>query len=112
MVAQAIAAPQNIDQVEASFLDEMTTILRDGYSDEEVAAAQNSWSQNRQVARSQDGTLTSMLVTDLHYDRTMQWDADLEAKVLALTPDDIRAAMNRHIDLDALTIMKGGDFDQ
>jgi zinc protease len=109
--AQAIAAPQNVAQVEASFLDELTTILRDGYSEAEVAAAKNSWSQNRQVSRAQDGTLTSMLVTDLHYDRTMQWDSDLEAKVLALTPDDIRAAMNRHINVDAITIMKGGDFE-
>jgi zinc protease len=110
--AQAIAAPQNITQVEASFLDELRTILTDGYSDEEVAAAKNSWAQNRQVSRAQDGSLSSMLVSDLHYDRTMQWDADLEAKVLALTPAEIRAAMNRHIDLHALTIMKGGDFGQ
>jgi zinc protease len=111
-IAQAIAAPQNIDQVEASFRDELATILRDGYSDEEVEVAKRSWSQNQQVSRARDGTLTSMLVSDLHYDRTMAWDADLEARVLALTPDAIREAMNRYIDLDAMTFMKGGDFDE
>jgi zinc protease len=110
--AQAIAAPENVAQVEASFLDELGIILRDGYSDDEVAAAQRSWTQNRQVSRAQDGTVTSMLVTDLHYDRTMEWDAELEAKVQALTAADIRAAMNRHLGLDGLTIMKGGDFAQ
>ena len=51
-----------------------------------------------------------MLVTHLHYDRTMQWESDLEAKVQALTPNEIREAMNRHIDIDAMIIMKGGDF--
>jgi zinc protease len=108
--AQAIAAPQNIAQVEASFIDEVETILRDGYSDEEVAAAKNSWVQSRQVSRSQDGTLVAALVSQLHYDRTMARDTELEEQVLALTADDIREAMNRHIDLDALTVMKGGDF--
>jgi zinc protease len=109
---QAISAPQNVEQVEASFFDEVATILRDGYSEEEVEAAKRSWTQNRQVARSRDGSLVSMLAGHLHYDRTMQWEADLEARVLALTAADIREAMNRHIDLDAMTVMKGGDFER
>lgn len=108
--AQAIAAPQNIAQVEASFIDEVETILRDGYSEAEVEAAKNSWVQSRQVSRSQDGALVGALVSQLHYDRTMEREAELEEAVLALTAEDIRAAMNRHIDIDAMTIMKGGDF--
>jgi len=107
---QAIAAPQNIAQVESSFRDEIETILRDGYSAEEVENAKRSWSQNRQVGRSQDGSLVGQIETHMHYGRTMQWDADLEARVLALTPEQVRDAMQRHIDLDAMTIMKGGDF--
>jgi len=109
--AQAISAPQNVAQVEASFLDEVGKILREGYSDEEIEAAKRSWAQNRQVQRAQDGSLAGMLVTNMHYDRTMAYDAELEAKVLALTSDDIRDAMRRHIDLDAMSIMKGGDFE-
>ena len=109
--AQAIAAPQNVTQVEASFIDEIETILAEGYSEEEVEAAKRSWAQNRQVQRAQDGSLAAMLVTHLHYDRTMAYDAELEARVLALTPDEIRDAMRRHIDLEGISIMKGGDFE-
>ena len=109
--AQAIAAPQNIAQVEISFLDELETIMRDGYGDDEIESAKYSWSQSRQVSRSRDGTLAAMLATQLHYDRTTAFDADLEAKVLALTSDEVRDAMRRHIDLNSLTIMKGGDFE-
>ena len=108
--AQAIAAPENIARVEASFLDELGTILREGYSAEEVEAAKNSWTQSRQVARSQNGSLVGTLESRMHYGLTMQWDAELEAKVRALTPEAIREAMNRHLDLDELSIMKGGDF--
>jgi zinc protease len=109
---QGTAAPQNIDAVEDSVLDELTSILRDGYTAEEIEEAKYSWSQEQLAARASDSTLMSTLVTNLHYDRTMQWHADLEAKVQALTSEQIRAAMNRHLDLDAMTIMKGGDFGE
>ena len=109
--ANAIAAPQNIAQVEASFLDEMQKVLTDGYTDEEVESAKRAWIQSRQVSRSQDGSIVSMLVSNLHEDRTMASQAELEARVSALTADEIRAAMQRHLDLDGLIIMKGGDFE-
>ena len=41
----AIAAPQNAAKVEASFRDELATVLRDGYTAEEFAAAKVSWAQ-------------------------------------------------------------------
>jgi zinc protease len=110
-IGQAIAAPENISRVEASFFDELETILSEGFSGEEIDAAKRSWAQNRQLSRSQDGSLVSMLESHMHYGRTMAWDAELEAKVAALTADEIRAAMRRHLDLDAMITMKGGDFE-
>ena len=44
------------------------------------------------------------------FGRTMEWDANLTRKVQSLTNDQIRAALQRHIDLSAMTFMKGGDF--
>jgi hypothetical protein len=41
----------------------------------------------------------------------MAAQAELETKVAALTADEIRDAMRRHLDLDGLIIMKGGDFE-
>jgi zinc protease len=111
-VVNAIAAPQNAAKVEASFRDELSTILKDGYSAQEVTTAKQAWSQARQVGRSQDGALTGMLLGGTHNGRTMAWDAELEAKVAALTPAEIRAAMQRHLDLDKMAFMKGGDFSK
>ena len=42
--------------------------------------------------------------------RTLEWDAELEKKVLALEPDQIREAMKRHIIPSKLVVMKAGDF--
>jgi zinc protease len=108
--ANAISSPENADKVEASFRDEVTNVLRDGYTDEEVATAKDAWLQSRQVARAQDGALTGALLGGLHNGRTMSWDADLDAKVRALMPAQIRAAMQRHLDLAKMSFMKGGDF--
>ena len=51
-------------------------MLRDGYSDEEVATSKDAWIQGRQVSRAQDGALTGSLLAGLHNGRTMAWDAD------------------------------------
>jgi zinc protease len=106
----AISAPQNTDRVEASFRDELATVLRDGYTDQEVATAKHSWAQTRQLARSQDPALTGILLADTHDGRTLAWDAELDARIAALTAADIRAAMRAHLDPAKMAFMKGGDF--
>ena len=106
----AIAAPQNAAKVEASFRDELATVLRDGYTAEEFAAAKVSWAQGRQVSRTQDGSVANTLGLWTHVGRTMAWDAELEAKVAALTVEQVRDAMRRHLDITKMTFMKGGDF--
>jgi zinc protease len=63
------------------------------------------------VSRAQDGALTGALLGGIHNGRTMAWDADLDATIRALTPVQIKEAMQRHLDLTKMTFMKGGDFD-
>jgi zinc protease len=110
--ANAISAPQNSERVEASFRDEVGKVLRDGYTAQEVATAKEAWLQARKVTRSQDGALAGMLLNGTHNDRTMAWDADLETHVQALTPEQIRDAMRKYLDVDEMTFMRGGDFKQ
>jgi zinc protease len=107
----AISAPQNAARVEASFRDELATVLRDGYTAEELSAAKQSWAQARQVARTQDGGLANTLGLWTHVGRTMTWDSELETRVQGLTVEQVREAMRRHLDAGKMTFMRGGDFD-
>jgi zinc protease len=109
-VANAISAPENAAKVEASFRDEISLLLKTGFSDAEIAAAKASWLQAQQLNRDQDAGLANRLATHTRFGRTMAWDAEFEKKVQALTSAQITAALRRHIDLSAMTFMKGGDF--
>jgi len=109
-IATAISAPENTPKVEAAFRDEMSKILKDGFTDAEIAAAKASWLQAQEVSRAQDRELVGRVAAQLHFGRTMKWDADLAKKVQALTNQQIREALQRQINLAAMTFIKGGDF--
>ena len=109
-LATAISAPENTPKVEAAFRDEMAKILREGFTDAEVTASKASWLQAQQVSRAQDRELVGRVQAQTHYGRTMAWDAELQKKVQALTPQQIVEALRRHIDLSKMTFIKGGDF--
>jgi zinc protease len=75
-----------------------------------VKAAKSGWLQSRQVSRSQDPELAGRLSEYLYINRTLARDAELDKEVEALTPEQIVAAMRRHIDLAKLSVFKAGDF--
>jgi zinc protease len=108
--ARAIAAPQNIAKVEAAFLDEIAKALRDGFTVAEVAAAKSGLLQQRLQGRAQDGSVTSRWVSYLFYGKTFADSQAFEDKIAALKPQDVVAAMRKHIDPSKMTIIKAGDF--
>jgi zinc protease len=109
-MANAIHAPQNAAKLEAALKEEIERALKDGFTADEVKAAKSGWLGSRQVSRAQDNELASRLANYLFLKRTMAWEAEFEKKIEALTPEQIVAAMRRHIDPKKLTIIKAGDF--
>jgi zinc protease len=109
-MASAISAPQNTPKVEASFVDELKKTLASGFTADEVAGAKKAYRELRMVGRSQESALARTIASHEQYDRTLKWDADLEARLEALTVDQINAAFRKHIDPAALVIVKAGDF--
>ena len=109
-VAQAIYAPQNAAKLEAAFKEEVARALKDGFTADEVATAKAGYLQGQQVSRAQDASLARKLASYRFLDRTLAWDAELEKKIAALTPEQVNAAMRRFIDPSRITIVKAGDF--
>ena len=93
LVAFAIYAPQNSAKLEQAFHEEVDRVLKDGFTAAEVAEAKKGLLQSRQVSRAQDGALARTLALDLYLGRTLAWDAEIEKKFAALTPEEIGTAM-------------------
>ncbi len=106
----AIHAPQNTAKLEAAFREELDRARKDGFTAEEVAAAKSGWLQGRQVSRSQDVELAGVLRLRLYQGRTLAWDADLEKKIAALTPEDVSAAFRKWIEPAKISVVRAGDF--
>lgn len=106
----AIYAPENIVRLEEAFQDEIAKMLREGFTPEEVQAAKDGYLQSRQVSRAQDAGLAGSLANNLYLDRTMTYDAALEAQIAQLTAERVNAAMRRHIDPSRVVVVKAGDF--
>jgi zinc protease len=106
----AIYAPQNRARVETALNEELRKALSEGFSAQEVEAGKKGFLQARQLARSNDSGVAGRLVSYLVLGRTFAWDAELERKIAALTPQEVLDAMRRRIDLAKLSIVKAGDF--
>jgi zinc protease len=109
--AFAIYAPENAEQLEAAFVEEMEKVLADGFTAEEMAVAVQGYLESRQLSRAQDPSLAGQISGNLYFDRTFAFDADFEERVRSLTLDEINAAVRRHLDLSKITIVKAGDFE-
>ena len=108
--AYAISAPENSEKVQVAFKEEITKVITDGFTQEELDAARNGWIQAQNVNRSQDGRLSGMLTNNLRLDRNMDWTQALEDKIMKLSLADVNAAMKQHIHPDKMVYVKAGDF--
>jgi zinc protease len=111
MLMFAIFAPENGGKLEAATRDEFRLIATQGITEEELQQGRNGWLQQQQQLRANDGQLASQLGQQLYADRTMAFDAELEAKVKALTAEQVNAAMRKHFAPASLVLVKAGDFE-
>ena len=107
---QAIAAPQNMDKVEAAAREELAKLIADGITAEELRDAVSGILTERQQGRAEDSSVADMLADQLYYGRTMQFTAELDAKYQALTLEQVNAAIRKHLKPDQLSVFTAGDF--
>ena len=110
LFVQAIAAPQNVLKVEAAFKEEVANLLKDGFGEEEVAAAKKTYLEQRTLGRSQDAGLARELARNAQYGWTMTRQAELESKISALTVAQVNATVRKYMDPGTIAYFKAGDF--
>ncbi|MBD2724590.1 M16 family metallopeptidase [Hymenobacter armeniacus] len=108
----AIYNPANSARLEAAYREELERMSKDGVTAEELKAAKSAALQSFQVERSQDAQLArkwSQYLTKAD-GRSFTYDAELEKRIAALTPEQVSAAAKKYLDYSKLTIVKAGDF--
>jgi len=102
--------PVNMPKVEASFVDELKKTLREGFTQAEVTEAKRAYADARKVSRSQETALVGLIASHEQLGRTLLYDEQLEAKIQALTLEQINAAFRKYMDAAGVSIVKAGDF--
>jgi zinc protease len=110
LMIMAIYNPTNLDKVVSGVDDEFSRLVKDGAKTAELDQAKVGWIEDQSLQRTRDMPLASQLATNLFTGRTMQFQADLEQKVKALTPEIVNAAIKKHLDPKRLSAVTAGDF--
>jgi zinc protease len=109
-VVYAIFAPENLGKVKTSLREELARAAKSGLTQKEVDDAKRALMQQRRIARTQDGTLASALVTQAYLGRTFAESAKLDASIEAVTVERTNAALAKYIPPDRIAFAYGGDF--
>jgi zinc protease len=110
--AFAAYAPQNDGRLVEAFQDEMRKAAEVPFTTQEVEEAKSGWLQRQQVSRSNDSELAGDLTNQAYNDRTMEWQAKLEASIRELTPEQIFMVMQKHIIPTKVSVVRAGDFEK
>jgi zinc protease len=93
----AIYAPENRTRVEAGFDEEIARFVKDGVTAEELATAKKAMLAQRATARTSDAAVAGGWAARLEAGRTWAFSADQDARIAALTLDQVNAAIRKWI---------------
>jgi len=110
LMVLAIYNPANLDKVVSGVDDELSRLISDGVKTAELDQAKVGWIEQQSLQRTRDLPLAMLLTANLFTGRTMQFQAELEQKIKALTPETVNAALKKHLDPKRLSTVTAGDF--
>ncbi|MCK7591788.1 insulinase family protein [Subsaxibacter sp. CAU 1640] len=112
MYVYAIYNPENAAKVQQGFREEIARFIKDGITQEELTNVVNGWVQEQNVSRAKDNELATTVGNNMYYDRDMNFQKDIEAKVKALTVDDVNKVIKQYFkEFDKWSVVNGGDFE-
>ena len=105
----AIAAPHNLARLEKAVGEALAMALKGGFSQAELAGAKSGLLQQRLQNRADDGVLAAGWTSYLYRNKTFEWSAAFEQRLLAVTLPQLNAAFRKAIDPAKLTVVTAGD---
>ena len=103
-------APQFLARAQKAMAEEVERFAKEGMNAEELADAKKALQQERNVNRAQDAVLASSLAGQARIGRTMKYAAEIDAKLAALTLDQVNSAIRNYLTPESITYVYAGDF--
>jgi zinc protease len=107
--ADAILAPQNAAKGMTAMLEEIERFAKDGMTAQELEDARKGYVKIFDRRLSSDDFVIGQLHQSLYIGRTMDFQAQINAKVAALTLDQVNAAVKKHFVPAKLIRVTGAD---
>jgi len=105
----AIAAPQNVNHVEADIREEIDRLRNSGFGKDEVRDAEDGLLQQRALARSDDAIVAAVWLSYLDLDRSFAFSRKMDDAIRALTPEQLTETVRRYLDPAKMTVVVAGD---
>ena len=93
----AIFAPQALPRLQADFDEELARFAKDGITAAELAQAKQAILAERATTRTSDAAVAGGWAVKLEQGRTFAWSAEQDAKLAALTVEQVNAAIRKWI---------------
>jgi zinc protease len=109
IIVRAIHAPADLPRLEAAVEEELALALRDGFTADELGALRQAWIQRRLQALGDEGTVASLLASNLYWNDTMKRWTELDEKIRTTSLEAVNAALRKYVRPEqALVIGAGG----
>ncbi|WDZ95021.1 pitrilysin family protein [Herbaspirillum sp. WKF16] len=108
-VVRAIAAPQNLDRVDAAVREEIARLIKDGFTQDELLRAKSGILQQRNQQRATDGGVAAGWTSLLNLGRDFSWQQQLDLKIADLTLDQVNAAARKYFDPAKMSVVIARD---
>lgn len=105
-----IFAPQNRARIEAALAGEIERALKEGFTQDELAAGIKGLLAFRRLSRAQDARLAAALAANLELDRTFAVAQRVDEAIARLTLDQVNAALRRYLQPGRFVSVLAGDF--
>jgi zinc protease len=108
----AIYAPENVKRLDAAFKEEIDKVVKDGFTEQELAEAKKGYLQSRQVTLAQDASLAATLNNYSYYGEKIAFWKKIDDEVSKLTVLQVNAAVHKYLNSNDISIVKAGDFNK
>ncbi len=109
-LAYSICAPQNAGRAVGCAQEEIKRFIAEGVPEDELKEARQGYRQQIEVGLSNDGAVAGMLTRDLFLGRTLKFAEEQLAKIEALQPADVQAALAKYVPPEKLIVVEAGDL--